>query len=659
MRRWVLLGFGILLVPVALFGCGGAAAPPDGDGDDGDGGGLPQDELAATVAHADDASDQFDALCADRGWPTASAAFVEWARGQDYVTEANEDSATHEVTLVYDTGVFHVFHPDDQHDAAAVPAAQAQSDVGPGARFIPSTPHATAATSHPADVDDIAAVEAAVQTFLDAAEGAGYTVPSAAPAATIDWFRSWPENGIIFLQGHGGYANFTRTFGVARLYCLQTSERFSAAEGAGFGHGGDLASGRMGFWTVEGHPDERALTVSTRFFEHYCDPMATGAVVYLNCCHSLEHDPELADVLCGQNAELVVGWDGLCPRPEGAALARYLADRLLALNDVEPQTPRQRPFTFDQVFAHMAATRTISFTLTDGPGRLTWSRGTAGETTTSGVPVVSGGYYIPPSSVYPHPFVNLQGYFTRPQGHVYLGDTECTVSAWSETAITATVPETGPDSAGDLVVRVLGLDSNPLRMTRFDGTIDVAVNEPGRYSGTVNVDFGARGLTQLIRSEVDGTPATMTGPFEACHVYADTGTITWDITGEWTDDDGDLHEVEASGSAPVLNTTVGGQVGMALILVLDLVANQWQLDIAIVVDGTETITTPEGAATTQPWVRGFASPGYTDPVALAADWRVPAGTVNGDNSVISWGELLPDPDPPGPAVHPASLPPLR
>jgi hypothetical protein len=59
--------------------------------------------------------------------------------------------------------------------------------------------------------------------------------------------------------------------------------------------------------------------------------------------------------------------------------------------------------------------------------------------------------------------------------------------------------------------------------------------------------------------------------------------------------------------------------------------------------------------TTQPWYGPFAPPGLTDPVALPANWHVPAGTVNGDNCVISWGELLPDPYPPDPTVHPASL----
>lgn len=634
---------GSVVLFAALFGCSSSG--------DGGGGGTP-DEVERTVAAGEALSRQFSALCAAEGWPAATAGFATWAAAQPEVAEVEVHPESQDVTVVYDSGVYHIFHPNDQVGEVEVAGGRNAAPPAGRGRFIPARATATAATSHPSGVENYAEVVAEIQTMLDAADEAGYSVPATAPDATVDWFRSWGDHGLILFHGHGGW----RRVRGDDIYTVQTSERFNSLRGPGARHWGDLIARRMGFWSTEGDESQDSFTVNTRFLEHYCPTMTAGGIVYFNACHSLERTADPAGVLCDNGTEVVVGWDGLCPRLSGAHIAQFFFDRLLGFNDIRPQSPPTRPFTYDDVRAAILATMTTTFMFDrdeDGtletPGAWASYRGAAGETTTSGVPVVTGGYFMPQASTNPRPFVNLTGYFGRPQQQVLLGGTALNVMRWTETEISAEVPLTGDDATGDLFVRANGLNSNPVRLTRWLGTIDVTVNEPGEISGWVDVLFGARGLTQRLRDEVDHTPDTAVGPFDACHVYEDTGTISWDISGEWTDRFGDHHEVEAAGNAEAVSTAASPPADVGCILVLDLDSNnpanrRYQLMLSVIVTGTETVT-HDGVATTRDWVGVYAHPDYTAPAALPTDWRIPGGTITGDGYEMTWTELEPDPAP--------------
>ena len=63
------------------------------------------------------------------------------------------------------------------------------------------------------------------------------------------------------------------------------------------------------------------------------------------------------------------------------------------------------------------------------------------------------------------------------------------------------------------------------------------------------------------------------------------------------------------------------------------------------VTGTETITTPEGAVTQQPWFGGYGNTDMT-PNPLPPSWVIPAGSAScEDCTQFEWSEIRPDTEP--------------
>lgn len=84
---------------------------------------------------------------------------------------------------------------------------------------------------------------------------------------------------------------------------------------------------------------------------------------------------------------MLIGWNEVCSRVSGARLTAYFMDRLLGLNDVEPQTPTQTPYTVDQLFTDLAADGRLDYSDATEHRVLTFFRGASGESATAGEPV--------------------------------------------------------------------------------------------------------------------------------------------------------------------------------------------------------------------------------------------------------------------------------
>jgi hypothetical protein len=317
-------------------------------------------------------------------------------------------------------------------------------------------------------------------------------------------------------------------------------------------------------------------------------------------------------------------------------------------DDLHPPT---RPFTVQQIYVHLFDEGRTS---QPGGARLVYYPTTGTDNVTAARPVISSGYFLPadPAVSGVDPSITLLGYFGSDQGEVLLNDAPLSqVLLWEEGRIVAYVAN--DDTTGDIKVRVNNLESNPMRLWGFSGSTTWEVDVAGKFSGTISSTFEGRVLLQLMRSEVDGDAETAVGPFDNAMYASERGQLEWDISGEWTDSSDNHHSLEAQGNAPIVpQYLVGtGTPGMLCMIIFDLdpdVADAtYQLELAVGVTGTDTITEPEGAVREEEWFRGFGTP-YSETNSLPQNWVIPAGSYAEEDVTINWTEISPDSTPPLP-----------
>jgi len=126
------------------------------------------------------------------------------------------------------------------------------------------------------------------------------------------------------------------------------------------------------------------------------------------------------------------------------------------------------------------------------------------------------------------------------------------------------------------------------------------------------------------------------------------GSATWDIRGEWDDEDRNHHSLEAQGSGSIM-TQANLSEGAFCEIMFDLGADNssYKLYLLAFPTGTDTVTTPEGVTRAESWSQGFGTGGLLPSQALPETWVVPSGMHTGENCVVTWNAISPD-TPPAP-----------
>ncbi|HOS95394.1 MAG TPA: hypothetical protein PLQ54_18930, partial [Armatimonadota bacterium] len=430
--------FSLALAGLCVWaGCGG--------GPGGGGGGDTTGPLTATVDAADAVTESFHQACDSAPWPGGAEAFVAAAEANAEVVSVSVDETTGDASVRYRSGVVHILHHCDSPETETGTTLDSLLDSGAvrdlsahpvTTRWFPSqdTPAATAAASY--DENGLyTAIQQACQRVLDSYHVAGYQVPSAVPTATIDWFRNWGNCGVIYFTGHGGWGRWPTDAGDVPIYALQTAERYEAADGPNPAWAEDLAEGRMVFLSVDKTGDHvedvRAMAVTRRFFEHYCNPMASHGIVWLNSCDSLTYYTDLAASLCDMGTELVLGWRGPAPVRRATAWSLWALDRMSGLNVTHPLDPPTRPFTADDVWRELDRRGWTRYVSPQGDtSDLEYFRPTsADDERTALCPVISGGVFHPETES-SRANVWLNGYFGRTRGQILVDETPLTIAVW-------------------------------------------------------------------------------------------------------------------------------------------------------------------------------------------------------------------------------------
>ena len=628
--------------------------------------------LQPTVEAADDASDLFQDFCQSGDWPAEAESFLDYVETLDEVEAAQLSDDAEYFTVLYRSGVFHVFYcePEDElsdESAATVEADKISTSPIHASGFPNQTSPAASAAFYPTSGAVGSSIRSSAQQVLQAFGAAGYTTAGTLQDPTLEWFRSWNQYGIIYLTGHAGVDNYpdsdTHPEAGQPFEYVYTSTPYVQSGVAGNPHESDLApdARRLVYSTTATY---RTFAVTPRFFNYHYragnpdNPDATAlpnSIIYLDTCHTLDNTTgasRLAPTLVGCGAQMILGWENRVERRNAAGTAAFFFDRLCGLSQVEADDlhPPTRPFTVQQIYAHLFDEgRNIQ----PGGVRLVYYPTSTGDTAAR--PVISSGYHLPADparGTVLNPSITLLGYFGSDRGEVLFNNTPLPqVLLWEEDRIVAYLPN--DSTTGDIKVRVNNLESNPMRLWGFSGGISCQVNETGRYSGTISATFEGRVLLQLMRSEVDGDPETAQGPFDNCMYASERGQLEWDISGEWNDDDGTHHSLQAQGNAPVAPQYLAssGTPGMLCMIIFELNPDvddaTYKIQLAAGVTGTDTVTEPGMAPRDEPWFSGCGTP-LSDTNPLPSNWVIPAGNQSAGNCQINWTEISPDSTPPLP-----------
>ncbi len=236
----------------------------------------------------------------------------------------------------------------------------------------------------------------------------------------------------------------------------------------------DLRSGRLGFGMASGTtPDAGAALaglfyVFTDFFVQQYMNFGKDSLVWFSACHSnsaLMAQPFVA--ACHVNgASVYVGWNSSVTDAAVLVTDKFIFTRLTGNDPTVPnEDPPQRAFDYEPVWDDL---RKRGLHLhPNGLGGTTEIRFSAGASNLA---------LLAPSIKYV--LINetereavLIGKFGNPEPgerKVMIGGIEATNVIWGESRIRATIPQTGPGSAGDVQVIVREHKSNIRRITAWD-----------------------------------------------------------------------------------------------------------------------------------------------------------------------------------------------
>jgi hypothetical protein len=220
------------------------------------------------------------------------------------------------------------------------------------------------------------------------------------------------------------------------------------------------------------------LLITTRWVKRYWN-FSPNSLIWISACSSngtKSQDFVSACLSKAGNKALYVGWTDFADGDHAVQVTKFVIDRLLGANLLAPkESPDQRSFDFVQVYNDLRKrglhSRPTLNPTTGGAfvGRNTEIIFTQGSASTFGLLAPSIEQVL--IDEYAEKAI-LLGTFGEPdpsERAVLIGGIEAQVAAgdWTPTKIKATLPQSGPGSAGDVVVIVRAHKSNVRRITTW------------------------------------------------------------------------------------------------------------------------------------------------------------------------------------------------
>lgn len=512
-RAWI-LGF------LVLAGCGGDGSniidpgnPPGGSG-----GALTAAERMEAIAAVES---RIEALSQEADSPEAlNQALAEWFAGRTEFEAAGVDSTSSVWARFRDGRLLIVANnrePAEAGDSAL--AATAPASPGPqmaiaGASELPQRSVVRLLHSFGANFDG----QAPINDLSDWFSAAGY-VPAAGVEgdAGVERLRLVSGDAFFYLNTHGGRG---RTRGDQGVYAVQTSTLVSGAVDAQPVYEDDLENGRLVYMTARnggkilgGLVDDwdTRYAITYRFVEEYMS-FGKNSIVYINACFSASDHSDISSFIFAMHkkgASVYLGWKGLLNSGAAYSRVRYFVDRLLGGNRYQPEDPRQRPFDWSRVMDDMQR-KGLTIDGVTGAELIARPAAINGQMVGPLAPSIAMLYVAEETSE-----LHISGIFGSDpgaEGSVSVvggsGEVALAISQWTPDLIIASIPRTGPGSAGDVVVTVRGHRSNARRLVSWTGTLRYTLQDKGTLRIRIEADIDSRADPDLFRQEPGTQPDT-------------------------------------------------------------------------------------------------------------------------------------------------------
>jgi len=267
---------------------------------------------------------------------------------------------------------------------------------------------------------------------------------------------------------------------------------------------------------------------------------AENAVLYMDACESFYLNSAKAQAFrnlimdkATNKKSTYIGWSQVTNEFHATRASQFVFDRLLGANttgsgstSIPKEDPIQRPFDLDKIFSDL---HDRGFDYWDANGAtLKYESRVVDDILLA--PTIEKMEIDEYTSL-----LQIHGSFGSERGKVTVDDKEITnISEWSPVLIMCTIPETGTGSAGDVIVSVRDLKSNPVPLTIWDIKLNYASDDNGvRIEGVINLKI--RSDVHPGRTKPGEDPSVPEfvdyGP-NSGYLFGNSSTATYNIGGQ-------------------------------------------------------------------------------------------------------------------------------
>ncbi len=491
LSRSVSIGVQLALFAIVLAGCG-----TGGGGGGGGGGGTISDQSRQAAIKG--VEDKFSELLGQHlPKPQVNQAMADYMAAQPQFEEAGVSDDLCAWGRFKDGRLLVVGNNRDPEPVTDPDADPLRSPPGRAGAELPSSTDARLMHSFGPNFDQLQRPIDDVAAYLRAH---GYQItPGTEGDARLATLRGVSGAGFFYLNTHGGKGkmkNGAETF-IASSSTLQTTDNDRIPIIADDWNNNRLAyyTGANGNTTQGGLPQtDTRYGINAAFVDTYMS-FAPRSVVFMNVCFSAKTDvPDGAQAFIAmchkKGAGVYLGWTRVVFANPAFRAVRYFVDRMLGHNKKEPESPKQRPFAYDEILTDMKNNHGYGFDASTGATLEAFAK-----------PGVFQPITLTPSIEQmlvnePGRELVLKGLFGKQiQPTVTINGRAVTVNSWAEDEIKVQLANTGPAAAGEVIVDVSGRKSNPRRLTEWIIPLQYSFRHPDhedvKVAGTIVARFRA------------------------------------------------------------------------------------------------------------------------------------------------------------------------